>query len=241
MWGPAKKNHLGVGSTLSQVQTRVNGLQVRFRTLFGKSRAIEWRLNFENRFSSLGDHGEGLIHRRSPTACDSPDPNGMRVKDHPVPTSWYFLAISVNIFAVLPLLLVLCLCLLFEFRFCTQLHDYMTWGLAWNICYNFCFSYFCIFLHFIRTIWMDEFPKSEPVLSITCCAGPDLYSPIGKFQVTGIIWRLMSGANSQHLTRLEPDSHYRIAQKSGAHPTELNWALRLKSITSFTRTSLKDG
>ena len=36
---------------------------------------------------------------------------------------------------------------------------------------------------------MDWFPRPEPALSRACCAGPDLYSPIGKFQVAGRISR----------------------------------------------------
>ena len=43
------------------------------------------------------------------------------------------------------------------------------------------------FINLVRTLWMDGLTKSEPALSRACCAGPDLYRPIGKFQVIGRI------------------------------------------------------
>ena len=35
---------------------------------------------------------------------------------------------------------------------------------------------------------MDGFAKSEPALNGACCAGPDPYRPIGKFQLIGRIY-----------------------------------------------------
>ena len=43
------------------------------------------------------------------------------------------------------------------------------------------------YINLVRTFWTDWFARPEPALSRACCAGPDLYSPIGKFQVTGRI------------------------------------------------------
>ena len=36
---------------------------------------------------------------------------------------------------------------------------------------------------------MDGLTKPEPPLSRACCVSPDLYRPIGKFQVVGRIWK----------------------------------------------------
>ena len=49
--------------------------------MFGRFtyRAIEWRLNFGNRYSSLGDH-RGRNALPPNRICDSPEPNGARVK-----------------------------------------------------------------------------------------------------------------------------------------------------------------
>ena len=48
---------------------------------------------------------------------------------------------------------------------------------------------------------MDGFPKSEPALSRACCAGPDSYLPIGKFQEAGIsssfFQKTLHGAHSR--------------------------------------------
>ena len=35
---------------------------------------------------------------------------------------------------------------------------------------------------------MEGFTRSEPALSIACCASADIYLPIGKFQLFGRIW-----------------------------------------------------
>ena len=36
---------------------------------------------------------------------------------------------------------------------------------------------------------MDGLMESDPPLSRACCVSPDLYCPIGKFQVVGRIWK----------------------------------------------------
>ena len=38
-----------------------------------------------------------------------------------------------------------------------------------------------LFYKFSPSFWMCWFARPEPTLSRACCAGPDLYSPIGKF------------------------------------------------------------
>ena len=61
-----------------------------------------------------------------------------------------------------------------------------------EILYNNIHCIFVIFfLHFVRTIWMVRFAKSEPSLSRACYVGPDFYRPIGKFQVASRIYSLM--------------------------------------------------
>ena len=37
---------------------------------------------------------------------------------------------------------------------------------------------------------MGGFPGPVPTLSEACCAGPDIYRPIGKFRVDGRIFRV---------------------------------------------------
>ena len=94
---------------------------------------------------------------------------------------------------------------------------------------------------------MDGLTRSEPARSVACCAGPDLYRPIGKFRVHGRIYKrkfnvpfraehgpphsLTSsgraaaarkppppGANIERRSVSNPGSHYR---ESSTLPTEL--------------------